>query len=82
MSRAEDVALATAEFQKAAEQLQAASAEKDTPDLAAPVAEQEAVLNKSRAYGTVGGDYLVGGVKVRYQQDGLNFDHLGKLVKE
>lgn len=82
MSRAEDVALATAEFQKAAEQLQAASAEKDTPDLAAPVAAQEAVLNKSRAYGTVGGDYLVGGVKVRYQQDGLNFDHLGKLVKE
>lgn len=42
----------------------------------------EAVLDKSRAYGTVGGEYVVGGVKVRYQQDGLNFDHLGNLVKE
>lgn len=42
----------------------------------------EVVLNKSRAYGTVGGEYVVGGVKVRYQQEGLNFDHLGNLVKE
>lgn len=39
-------------------------------------------LDRSRSFGTVSGEYVVGETRVRYQQDGKNFDFYGKLIKE
>lgn len=75
MSKEDDVATAEAQLQQAAAALDAANAEAEGPPA-------EVVLNKSRAYGTVGGEYFVGETRVRYQQDGLDFDFYGNLVKE
>lgn len=67
---------------KAPEVVEDVQVSSETEEAAEAPAAPDVVLDKNRAYGTIGGDYFVGETRVRYQQDGLNFDHLGNLVKE